>query len=112
YLAYVKAQTVAAIVEAYDRREPADLHVGSVGGIVAGNQTSILNSQFDDSSCTADPTPSDPGHTILPCTEPGDFPDWDLVDDSVRVLHATRPDGATIAAMVNFAADSTAMSTG
>ncbi len=112
YLAYVKAQTVAAIVEAYDRREPADLHVGSVGGIVAGNQTSILNSQFDDSSCTADPTPSDPGHTILPCTEPGDFPDWDLVDDSVRVLHATRPDGSTIATLVNFAAHSTVMGSG
>jgi len=112
YLAYVKAQTVAAIVEAYDRREPADLHVGSVGGIVAGDQTSILNSQFDDSSCRADPTPSDPGHTGLPCTEPGDFPNWDLVDDSVRVLYATRPDGSTIATLVNFAAHSTVMGSG
>src|SRR5207247_10702825 len=92
--------------------EQADRRVGSVGGIVAGNQTSILNSQFDDSSCTADPTPSDPGHTILPCTEPGDFPDWDLVDASVRVLHATRPDGSTIATLANFAAHSTSTASG
>jgi hypothetical protein len=112
YLAYVKAQAVAAIVEAYDRREPADLSVGSVGGIVAGDQTSILNSQFDDSSCAADPTPADPGHTWLPCTEPGDFPNWDLVDDSVRVLRATRADGSTIATLVNFAAHSTVMGSG
>ena len=112
YLAYVKAQTVAAIIEAYDEREPADLRVGSVGGIVAGDRTSILNSQFDDSSCTADPTPTDPGHTRQPCTEPGDFPNWDLVDASVRVLHATRPDGSTIATLVNFAAHSTVMGSG
>jgi len=112
YLAYVKAQTVAAVVEAYDEREPADLRTGSVGGVVAGDQTPILNSQFDDSSCTSDPTPADPGHTKLPCTEPGDFPNWDLVDDSVRVLQATRPDGSTIATLVNFAAHSTVMGSG
>ena len=112
YLAYVKAQAVAAIVEAYDQREPADLRTGSVGGIVAGDQTPILNSQFDDSSCTSDPTPADPGHTRVPCTEPGDFPNWDLVDDSVRVLHAVRPDGSTVATLVNFAAHSTVMGSG
>jgi hypothetical protein len=109
YLNFVKAQTAAAIVEAYDTRETATLTVGSLGGIVAGDATSILNSQFDDSSCTAAPTPEDPGHTTQPCTEEGDFPDWDLVDDSIRVLHATRGDGSTIATFVNFAAHSTVM---
>jgi hypothetical protein len=112
YLEFVKEQTVAAIVEAYDRREPANLLVGSVGGIVAGDASSILNSQFDDSSCTPNPTPEDSGHTKLPCTEPGDFPNWDLVDASVRVLRATRPDGSTIATFVNFAAHATVMGSG
>jgi hypothetical protein len=112
YLEYVKAQTVAAIVEAYDRREPASLLVGSVGGITAGDRSAILNSQFDDSSCTPDPTPEDAGHTRLPCTEPGDFPNWDLVDASVRVLRAVRGDGSTIATFVNFAAHSTVMGSG
>ena len=112
YLAYVKAQTVAAIVAAYDAREFADLWVGSVGGVVSADATSVLTSQFDDSSCTPAPTPEDPGHTTLPCSEPGDFPDWDLVDDSVRVLRATRPDGSTIATLVNFAAHSTVMGSG
>jgi len=45
-----------------------------------------------------------------PCTEEGDYPDWDLVDGSLRVLYATRPaDGSTIATLVNFAAHSTVM---
>src|SRR5207249_2608085 len=93
-------------------REFADLWVGSVGGVVSADATSVLTSQFDDSSCTPAPTPEDPGHTTLPCSEPGDFPDWDLVDDSVRVLRATRPDGSTIATLVNFAAHSTVMGSG
>jgi len=47
--------------------------------------------------------------STLVSPEQGDFPDWDLVDDSIRVLHATRADGSTIATFVNFAAHSTVM---
>jgi hypothetical protein len=112
YLEYVKDQTVSAIVAAYDAREFANLSVGSIGGIVSGDASTILNSQFDDSSCTPSPTPDDPGHTTLPCSDPVDFPNWDLVDESVRVLHARRPDGSTVATLVNFAAHSTVMGSG
>jgi hypothetical protein len=110
YLDFVKAQSVAAIVEAFDTREPADLYIGSIGGIRPGDATTILNSQFDDSSCQ--PDPANPGHTQLPCSEDGDFPDWDLVDDSVRVLNARRPEGSTVATFINFAAHATVMGSG
>jgi hypothetical protein len=112
YLDYVKTQTVAAITAAYQNRVCADLSVGSIGGIISADNTPILTSQFDDSSCTSAPTPDDPGHTTLPCSDPTDYPQWDLVDNSVRVLKATAPGGSIVGVLVNFAAHSTVMGSG
>ena len=80
YLTYLRDQTVAAIVAAYESRTPAELSIGAV------DATDLIRSQFD-----APPNAVVDGELrVLVATEPGD---------------AT----SVIAAMINFSAHATVM---
>ena len=82
YMAFMKDQTVAAIVEAFESRERGTLWYGTAPG------RDLLSNQFDYDAAN------------------------EVVDSDVRVLQARDDEGAPFATMLNFSAHSTVLGSG
>ncbi|HEU5033623.1 MAG TPA: hypothetical protein VFT62_02585 [Mycobacteriales bacterium] len=109
YLELVHDQTVAAIVEAWQRARPAQLWYGVVHAGVNGE------AQYPPQECL------DAGHPDCKDLPKGVTPDWllnnqfsydpnnQVMDDQVRVLQARDDDGNVIATYSNFSAHPTVL---
>lgn len=107
YMQEVFSQTVRALDEAYARRVPADLRVGTnvpvmpdpaTGGYLPGTATpgeDFVHSQFGE----------DTGQNGLPGTGYDDS----AVDTQLRVLQAVGADGKPLGTLINYAAHATVM---
>jgi hypothetical protein len=92
YLDYVKAQTVDAIVAAYDARQFATLTAGE------SDASDLVYNQSCSEALNQSAKPDYPGPEA--CATPGK-------DGIVRVLRATAPDGSVVATYMAFAAHAT-----
>jgi hypothetical protein len=94
YLQYIHDQTVAAIVEAYESRRPAEVSAGH------SDASDLIYNQSCSEALNQDKEPAYPGPEL--CATPGK-------DGMVRVVQATDPaDGSVIATFMAFAAHATA----
>jgi neutral/alkaline ceramidase-like enzyme len=86
YRQYIFAQTVSAIVDAYNARRPGQLYYGTAKGNGLAGKPDLLNNQFS----------TDPANQTL--------------DDDVRVLQARDPStGDAFATMLDFSAHGTVL---